>query len=145
MVEFNGVWFVVLVANFLILLIVLNSIMFKPLLRMIKERQKIRASALNEAKALIEKKEQALQQLKSEMAAAQLKAKEIYAKIKQEGLKAQHELVKKSQDEAMKRLNGALAEISKEVDKVAATIKGDMEKYSDEIVVKLTHGYVKTN
>ncbi|MBF0458961.1 MAG: hypothetical protein HQK99_13820 [Nitrospirae bacterium] len=145
MVEFNGVWFIVLVANFLILLLLLNAILFKPLLRMIKERQKIRTASLNEANALIEKKDQALLQLKSEMAAAQLKAKEQYAKIKQEGLNAQHELVKKSQDEAMKRLNGALAEISKEVDKATAVIKNDLEKYSDEIVVKLTHGYVKTN
>ncbi|MBF0554257.1 MAG: ATP synthase F0 subunit B [Nitrospirae bacterium] len=145
MVEFSGVWFVVLVANFLVLLVLLNSILFKPLLGMIKQRQQIRNDSLHEAKSLTEKKEKALQQLKSEMAAAQIKAKEIYTKIRQEGLDTQHGLVAKSHEEAMKRLNGALAEISKEVEKTTAALKGDIEGYADEIVRKLTHGYVKNN
>ncbi|WP_420264550.1 ATP synthase F0 subunit B [Candidatus Magnetominusculus dajiuhuensis] len=145
MVEFSGLWFSVLVINFLVLLVLLNSLLFKPLLGMIKERQKIRNDSLNEAKSLTDKKEKALQQLKSELAAAQIKAKEIYTKIRQEGLDTQHALVARSHEEAMKRLNGALSEISKEVEKTTAALKGDIEGYADEIVGKLTHGYVKNN
>lgn len=144
MVEFNS-WFFVLVANFLILLVALNAILFKPVLGLIKERQRIKNDSLSEANALMEKKDKALQQLKSEMAAVQMKAKEIYAKIRQEGLDKQHEFIAKSHEEAMKRLNSALIEISGEVDKATAALRGDIDKYSDEIVRKLTHGYIKNN
>ncbi|MCG6552479.1 MAG: ATP synthase F0 subunit B [Candidatus Magnetominusculus sp. LBB02] len=145
MIEFNVLWFGVLVANFLILILVLNTLLFKPVIGLVKERRRMRSELLEEAEALAQKKETALLRLKDEMAGVKEKAIDIYTTIRQEGLVTQHELIKKSHEEAVTKLNNALSEISLEVDKAAASIKGDIEKYSNEIAAKLTHGYVKNN
>ncbi|KWT78218.1 MAG: ATP synthase F0 subunit B [Nitrospirota bacterium] len=144
MVEFNG-WFFVLVANFLILLLVLNAVLFKPVLGLIKERHNIRYGSLDEVRALEKKKEQAIEQLKTEMAAAHANAKEIFTRIREKGIIRQHELIAISQDKAVSSFYNATKELTKEVEQVTADIMRDLDKYADEVVGKLTHGYVKNN
>ena len=57
MLEFNQ-WFFVLLANFLVLLFVLNHILFQPLAKIMRERESATIGALDEAKSMTRKKDQ---------------------------------------------------------------------------------------
>ncbi|MBF0515731.1 MAG: hypothetical protein HQK97_01260 [Nitrospirae bacterium] len=144
MVEFNG-WFFVLIVNFLFLVWVLNMVLFKPIMGIIRKRQNIRHSSLDEVKALELKKEQAVEQLRRDMAAAQANARDTYLRIREKGIIRQHELIAISQDNAVRSLYNATRELSKTVEEVTSAVMTDLDGYADEIVKKLTHGYVKNN
>ena len=84
-----SIWFFVQVANFLVLLIVLNYILFKPLLRLFNERQDKIKGAIENAKAIENKKEENLIRLNKDIAEAREKAKAIFDEFRAEGLKQQ--------------------------------------------------------
>ncbi|MBF0564285.1 MAG: hypothetical protein HQK89_03490 [Nitrospirae bacterium] len=142
MIELNG-WFFVLVANFLILMYLLNLLLFKPLITMFKERERIRASVLEEARSLEMKADKAMTALKTEMAIAHDKANAEFMKLRQEGLIIQKELITKSHDESVKLLSVALKEISVKGQEARLSLKEDIQRYADEIVNKLLYEHIR--
>ncbi|MGD0282567.1 MAG: hypothetical protein ABSB95_09415, partial [Dissulfurispiraceae bacterium] len=84
MLEFNQ-WFFVLLANFLVLLFVLNLIFFQPLLKIMKERQSATAGALDEAKKMMARKEEAVVKMSAELSAAKNMAKAAFDALREQG------------------------------------------------------------
>lgn len=136
MLEFNA-WFFVLLANFLILLFILNKILFQPLAKIMKEREVAVNGALDEAKSLTSKKDEAILKMNSELQATRLKAKNISDSIRAEGQTVQKDALSKAETEAVSMIESARAELKAKAEKARAELKSDIEKFSEEIVNKL--------
>lgn len=136
MLEFNQ-WFFVLLANFLVLLFVLNTILFKPLVKIFKEREIATTGALDEARALSDKKDEAIAKMNAELLSAKSKAKEIFDSLREEGVTRQKEILSKAEAEAVEMIEKARNELQAEAEKARTALKADIEKFSEEIVNKL--------
>jgi len=136
MLEFNK-WFFVLVVNFFILLIILNAILFKPLLKIFKERENTVKGNLDTAKEMGNKREEGIAKLNRELAESRNKAKETFEALKAEGLSKHKEIHSAADAEAVSILEKARAEIKAETEKARSALRADVDKFSDEIVRKL--------
>lgn len=136
MLELNK-WFFVLLANFLVLLYVLNIILFKPLLKLFKEREDTVKGSLDAAKEMNEKKDDSLAKLNRELAEARNRARDIFETLRIEGMNKQKEMLSTAEAEASEILQKARAELNAEAEKARKALRADVERFSDEIVRKL--------
>jgi len=130
-------WFIVLLVNFLVLVFVLNIILFKPLLRIFKEREESVKGSLDAAKEMDRKKEEGLERMNKELSETRQKAKDIFEKLREEGLNKQKALLSDAEGQASAMLQRAREELKSEAEKARVSLKADAEKFSDEIVRKL--------
>jgi F-type H+-transporting ATPase subunit b len=130
-------WFIVLLVNFLVLVYVLNIILFKPLLRIFKEREEGVKGSLDAAKEMDRKKEEGLATMNKELAEARQKAKDVFEKLREDALSKQKSLLSDAEAQASAMLRGAREELKAEAEKARVSLKADAEKFSDEIVRKL--------
>jgi|WetSurMetagenome_2_1015567.scaffolds.fasta_scaffold00518_9 F-type H+-transporting ATPase subunit b len=137
MLEFNLRDFIILVVNFLVLYFALNWLLFKPLAKVFKERETATKGALDEAKALTQKKDDAVAAMNADMAEARSNAKSSRDKLREEGLSLQKDQVSGTEAEAVAIIEKARAELQVEMLRARAAIKGDVEQLSEEIVRKL--------
>ncbi len=136
MLELNK-WFFVLAINFLVLLFILNAILFKPLLKIFKEREDTVRGNLDAAKDMGTKREEGIARMNRELAEARTKAKEIFEALKGEGTSKQREVLSATEAEAVATFEKARAEIKAEAEKARQALRADVDKFSDEIVRKL--------
>jgi F-type H+-transporting ATPase subunit b len=136
MLEINA-WFFAQLANFLLLLIVLNIILFKPILRIIKEREENTTGALENAKALDEEKDEVLAQIDGKLSEARGNAKTVYEGLSNEGLDTQKEALESAQNEAIEINRKAKEELEAATEKARAGLQSDIEAFSKQIVDKL--------
>lgn len=136
MLEFN-LWFFVLVANFIILTLVLNAILFKPFAEIFKEREMTINIALDEAKAMIAKEKYAIEEMNTAILLAKNKAKKTFDALIGEGIVKQKEILAKTEAEAIQIIEKARVELQAETDRARTALKTDIEGFSEEIVNKL--------
>jgi F-type H+-transporting ATPase subunit b len=126
-----------MVVNFFLLLIILNVILFKPLLKIFKEREDTVKGSLDAAKEMSMRREESIARLSRELAEARNKAKGIFETLKAEGLQKQKEVLSQAEAEASETLDKARADLKAEVEKARKALRTEIEKFSDEIVRKL--------
>lgn len=136
MLELNK-WFFVLLVNFLILLYVLNIILFKPVLRVLKERDASVKDHLNAAREMEQKREEAIAKMNQELQAARIRAREIFEGIRKEGLEKQRLLLEEANKEAIEMIGKAKEEIRIKAEKARQELRSDVDRFADEIVRKL--------
>src|SRR4030043_585323 len=136
MLDIN-IWFFVLALNFLALLFILNIILFKPLLKIFKEREDIVKGSLDAAKDMANRGEESIARLNKELAETRNKAKDVFEELKAQGMQHQKEVLSKAEAEASKVLEKAKAALKAEAEKARTTLRADIDKFSDEIVRKL--------
>lgn len=136
MLEFNK-WFFVLVVNFLVLLYVLNAVLFRPLLKIFKEREENVDGSIREAKEMDEKKETLIAEMHKELSGAAARAKARFEEFKKEGTDKQKAAVGEAGNQAASTLDKARVEIRAEAEKARQSLRADVEKFSEEIVRKL--------
>ena len=136
MLDIN-MWFFVLVLNFLALLFILNIVLFKPLLKIFKEREDIVKGSLDAAKDMSNRREETIARMNKELAETRNKAKDVFEALKAEGLQNQKEVLSKAEAEASQVLEKAKADLKAEAEKARTTLRADVDKFSDEIVRKL--------
>jgi len=136
MLEFNR-WFFVLLANFLVLLFVLDRILFQPLAKIMKERESATTGALDEAKSMVNKKDEAIARMNAELLAARNMAKAASDALKEQGQSRQKETLSKAEAQALAMVEQARKELRSEAEKAKGALKADIEKFSEEIVRKL--------
>jgi len=137
MLDIHINWLLILAANFLGLMVVLNIILYKPLLRVFKEREDSTKGALNAAKEMDAKKEEGIARMNRELMEARKKAKGAFEGLRNEGLGAQKQALTDAEVTAAGMLQKAREELQAEVGKARQALRGDVEKFSDEIVRKL--------
>jgi len=136
MLELNK-WVFVLAANFFILLFILHYILYKPLLKIFKEREDTVKNSLDAVKDMNNKREEGIERLNRELAEARNKAKERVETLKAEGLQRQKETLSSSEAEASGILDKARADIRADAEKARNTLRAEVDRLSEEIVRKL--------
>ncbi|MCS7214705.1 MAG: ATP synthase F0 subunit B [Thermodesulfovibrio sp.] len=136
MLEFNN-WFFVLMIQFFVLIFILNSILFKPMMELFRQREQTIKGALEEAQLMNEKKEKAITQMNADLAQAKAQAKQIINTLREEGLAYQREVVSNAEKEAVQMIEKARAEIKSETEKIRNMLRQEVERLSEEIVNKL--------
>lgn len=137
MLDFNPGAFLVLLANFLILLYVLNKLLFTPLSQVFKERENATAGALEQARAMTATKDEALQTMNAELLRAKNAAKSAHDALREEGQSLQRETLAGAEAQSLALIEQAREELQAESVKARAALKGDIERFSEEIVRKL--------
>jgi F-type H+-transporting ATPase subunit b len=137
MLDIHLNWLLILAANFIVLMFILNSILYKPLLKIFKERDASTKGFLDAAKEMNTNKEAGIEKMNREITEARKKAKVVFDNIKNEGLNAQKKALSDAEASAADLLQKAREELKAEVAKATQALRGDVEKFSDEIVRKL--------
>ena len=136
MLEING-WFFAQLANFLLLLVILNAILYKPILRIFEERKSSTTGFLEEAKAMDKDKDKLMAQIDAKLSDARSSAKSIFESLSEEGKAAQKKAVGSAQNESVEINKKTRADIEAATDQARASLKGDIESFSKKIVEKL--------
>ena len=137
MLDIHVNWLLILAANFIVLMFVLNIILYKPLLKIFNEREASTKGFLDAAKDMNAGKEAGIEKMNREIAEARKKAKGVFENIRNEGLSAQKKALSEAEAAAAGLLQKAREELKAEVAKATQALRGDVEKFSDEIVRKL--------
>ncbi len=136
---FSFNWTILLqMVNFIIFMFVMDKILFKPLLKVMSERDTEIQSFLAEAKALKEKAEEFLKEYERIISEAKTRAKEIISQAVAEAKAEREKELAKAQEEAKKRVEKAKQEIWATVEQEKKKIEAKVEELAQEIVEKLT-------
>lgn len=123
--------------NFIILLIALNFILFKPIRQIMREREQGISSALEDAKAAQNRMQSLLENYNTSLAESKQKATAAYNAIYQQGLDAQRDMISAERTKAGEMLDKARAEIAAAANSARADLKKEAERLSQDITSKL--------
>lgn len=130
-------WFFAQLANFILLLIILNSLLYKPFLRLFREREEKTQGALEKAKSLDSEKDGLLSQMDAKLAEARGKARTSFEELSKEGADMQRSALEAAQNEAVEINRKAKADLEAATEKARASLKSDVETFAKQIVQKL--------
>jgi len=139
MLDIELKWLLVLTGNFLGLVFILNIILFRPMLKVFRERESLTKGSLDAAKEMNSRKEEGLDRLNKEISDARSKAKEAFEALRNAGLETQKNFLSEAEASAAGMLQKAREELRSEGEKARQSLKADIEKFSDEIVRKLVN------
>jgi len=137
MLEISPVWFLVQLVNFLFLLVFLNAVLYKPLLRLFKEREDNTKGALESARELDKQKDGVLTQIDRKLSDARGRAKSTFEDLAKEGSDIQKKSLETAQIEAGEINKKAKEELEAATEKARAALKSNIEAFSRQIVEKL--------
>ncbi len=130
-------WFFAQLANFILLLIILNAILYKPFLRLFRERDENTRGAIEKAKALDSEKDGLLAQIDAKLAEARGKARTTFEALSKEGADMQRSALEATQNEAVEINRQAKADLEAATQKARAALQSDVETFAKQIVQKL--------
>jgi len=136
MLELNK-WFFAQLVNFLLLLVLLNIILFKPLLRLFKERDSGINGSLNEAKSMGQEKDGVIARIDSKLSEGRTKAKAVFEDLSKEGMEEQKQALDSARNEAAELNKKAKDELGAAMETARASLKSHVENFSRQIVEKL--------
>lgn len=123
--------------NFLVLFIVLNFILFKPIRQIMQERDMGISSAFGDAKAAQERMQNLLEQYNASLAEAKQKATVSYNALYQQGLDAQRDMIAAERTKGGEILDKARAEIAAASTAARGDLRKEAERLSQDITAKL--------
>lgn len=123
--------------NFLVLLVALNIILFKPVRRIMRERQQEIGDAFTEAKSSQDRVQGLMERYNALLAEAKQKAAATYNGIYQQGLDAQRDLISAERAKASEMLDKARTEILTASTAARTDLRKEAERLSQDITSKL--------
>ncbi len=123
--------------NFIVLLIVLNFILFKPVRQIMREREQGISSALEDAKASQNRMQSLLDQYNASLAESKQKATATYNSLYQQGLDTQRDMISAERSKAGEMLDKARAEIVAAANTARGELKKESERLSQDITSKM--------
>jgi F-type H+-transporting ATPase subunit b len=136
MIDIN-VSLLIQLANFIVLLIILNFILFKPIRQVMQEREQGISSAFGDAKIAHDRMQKLLDQYNTSLADAKQKSAAAYTTIYQQGLDAQRDMISAERSKAGEALDKARTEIASASEAARADLRKDAQRLSQEITSKL--------
>lgn len=136
MIDIN-VTLVIQLINFLVLLVFLHFILFKPIRQIIHEREQGISAALEDTKAAQKQVQVLLEQYTTSFSEAKQKATAAYNAFYQQGLDAQRDMIAAERASASKLLDQARAEIAAASTAARDELQQEAEHLSQEIISKL--------
>ena len=140
MLDIHPVWFLVQMGSFLVFLFLMHTILFKPFLKTITERDDLIQSGLDAAKRAEAKRAEIIASVDKELKEASLKAQEILSKSRAEGLEEQRKLLEKAQADASALTEKAAAELAAARDTARGRLRADVDVMADQIARRLVGG-----
>jgi F-type H+-transporting ATPase subunit b len=128
MIDLNIAFFIQL-ANFIVLLIALNFILFKPMRAIMREREQGISGAFSDSKTAQDRAQSLLEQYNVSLAEAKQKAAAAYNTFYQQGLDAQRDMIASERTKASELLDKA----RKEIAEAAVAARGDLRKEADKL------------
>jgi F-type H+-transporting ATPase subunit b len=123
--------------NFIVLLIALNFILFKPIRQIMQEREQGISSAFGDTKAAQERMQNILERYNASLAEAKQRAVTTYNAIYQQGLDAQRDMISAERAKAGEMLDKARGEITAASAAARADLRKEAERLSQDITSKL--------
>lgn len=136
MLEFNY-WFFVLLANFLVLFIILNQILFQPLLGLFKEREASTKGFMEEARKMEQLKEDGIADMKHRFSEAGKQARKEFETRKSDGLDNQRGQMAEAAKQAAGMIEKARTEIASDAATARQALFGEVQKLAGEIATKV--------
>lgn len=136
MIELNVTFFIQLV-NFLIVLLLLNILLYKPIRGMLNKRAEIMSEKVSEVEEFSASAQEKMKTYESELDKARARAQEIRTDLKGEGYVRESEIVDAASGEAMSMVKAAREKISKEKDAAVASLRKEVEKFAEKATEKI--------
>lgn len=129
--------FFIQVANFLILIAVLNWVLVRPTLKILEERRVQVEGSEDEAKRLTAETEARIQDYERELAEARIGAGREKEKIRTEGIERENEIIRTAREQARETVEGMKIKIGNEARDASAVMKQEIKTLSVEIAEKV--------
>ncbi|HYA86064.1 MAG TPA: ATP synthase F0 subunit B [Nitrospirota bacterium] len=136
MIDINSSLLIQLV-NFIILLVVLNIILFKPIRQIMQDREQGISAAFSDAKAAQERMQNLLDQYNGSLAEAKQKATTAYNALYQQGLDVQRDTIAAERSKSGELLDKARSEIAEVSAAARGELRQEAERLSQDISAKL--------
>jgi F-type H+-transporting ATPase subunit b len=136
MIELNITFFIQLV-NFLIVLLVLNLILYRPIRGILKKRAEIMAGRLDEVERFTAQASEKMTAYEQELDKARRQAQDLRMNMKEEGYAEEKKLVEAASVEAGSILKAAKEKIASEKKSAIAALKAQVEKFAQMAAEKI--------
>ena len=136
MISINATLFVQLI-NFLLIMYILNRILFKPILKMLTERDNLIQGAKAEAIELKLKSEEKLAEYNQALDEARLKASESHEQIRKDALAAADDMIHSAMSEEQRIISGIKQEINAEAAIAREELKKRAVTISNDVTLKI--------
>ena len=136
MLEFNATFFIAMI-NFVIFILIMNAILYKPLERIIAKRKNLIDSNNQKSKEANDKFEELIQWQKSSMEKAHKSSRESYLKILNEFKSKKESILEYEKNYSKKEIEIASAELESEVVGAKYELKSEVELLADIITKKV--------
>ncbi len=136
MIELNVTFFIQLV-NFLIVLLLLNIILYKPIRGMLQKRAEIMSQKVSEVESFSSSAAEKMKTYESELDKARIKAQEIRSDLKGQGYLRENEIVDVASGEAMSMVKAAREKVSKEKEAAINNLKNEVQKFAEQATQKI--------
>jgi F-type H+-transporting ATPase subunit b len=132
--------FIIVILNFVLLLIVLNKLLYKPIKHFLTERQKKIAEDIDAAKASKEEAKKLLEQKENELKTSTEEIRKLKnAALKDAEMKAQ-DILKNAKNMEKKILQETESQLEHEKQKVMHDIEGELSQLVAELTAKFLSG-----
>lgn len=125
------------IANFLVLLFVLNIVAYRPVRRIMSERNREMAGLKEGAQTLQEKFARDEKALQENIVSARREGFTVREEIKSRGLESEKGMLQEASLRTEERLGKARAEIDQMIAGVRITLKGEVDTFSQEVAEKI--------
>ncbi|MBI3398910.1 MAG: ATP synthase F0 subunit B [Deltaproteobacteria bacterium] len=125
------------VGGFFILYFILNALLYKPVLKILEERDKNIAGTKKEAEALEAELQKRLLEYKNKLNEAKTKAQEERLRLRQKGLDKEREILENAQKDSQDSLMEAKEKLVKDVKSALTQLKEESKIISKDIAEKI--------
>jgi len=137
MIEIDRFWFFIQLINFLAILAFLYFFLFRPILKLLRERSENISNTLEEARQFQKKSEEAMAELEREISAAKEMARNLFLKLQKEGFEEQRNILEKAREKSIGLIEKAKEELRGDTEKARAFLREEASRLSLEIAKKI--------
>lgn len=135
--EFNAT-FLVSAISFVIFVFIMNAIFYRPLEKIITERENLVSDTLNDAKNTREKSEKLVQEREEKLTKAAVESKEYVANSLEKANKKAKEQLTNAKENSFKKIAEEKINIAKEKEKAIQVLDSHIQDLANEIIKKVT-------
>ena len=128
---------IIQIVIFIAAIFILNTLVFKPFMKLIDRREKLTKGAIGEAKELKEKVKEIILEYEAKLNDARAQAQEERNKIVREAEAAASEIISKTREETAGLLDEAKKKLESESEVIKEKLKGDVQLLSNEIASRI--------
>lgn len=137
MIEIHPLMLAIQAANFLFMLWFLNRFVFKPILKVVEERENKFKGLDRDGKALLERGEKALGDYEKKLAKLRHDSAEVTATARKEAQEAALKVIDEAKGSFKQAVDKARADIAKDVETAGPAIKKDVALFAGLIASKI--------